>query len=204
MASDRRIAKVRSVYEHRQPDLTVVLENIHDSHNVSAILRTCDAVGINRVALLYTIEEFPKIGKQSSASAWKWVDRDCYTSVAECYASLRATGFKIFATHLDSMSTDLYACDFVQPTAIVFGNENRGISAEALAQADGNIRIPQVGMLQSLNVSVSCAVTLYEAMRQRLAAGSYDAPKLEAEEIAARVKAGTAARWERRMKGLEE
>ncbi len=188
MASATRIARIRAVLSRRQPDLTVVLENIHDPHNVSAILRTCDAVGIDRVALLYTVEQFPRIGKSSSASAWKWVGRDAYNSVDACFGAMRAKGFRIFTTHLGADSSSLYESDLASPVALVFGNEHRGVSTEALAQADCNIVIPQQGMLQSLNVSVSCAVALYEAMRQRAAAGAYDTPKLPADEIERRVR----------------
>lgn len=196
MATERRLAKIRSVIEHRQPDLMVVLENIHDPHNVSAILRTCDAVGVDQVALLYTIESFPKIGKKSSASASKWVSRERFTSVETCYASLRARGFAIYTTHINDESVSLYAMDLTKPVALVFGNEHRGVSEDAVAQADGNIVIPQVGMMQSLNVSVSCAVTLYEAYRQRAAVGAYDASKFSEAEFALRFaaaikKAGT-------------
>ena len=195
MATERRLKRIREVIYRRQPDLTLVLENIHDSHNVSAILRTCDAVGIDHVSLLYTIEAFPKIGKKSSASASKWVTRDRYTSVDSCFAALRAKGFAIYTTHINDDSKSLYEYDFTRPVALVFGNEHRGVSEEAVRAADGNVVIPQVGMMQSLNVSVSCAVVLYEAFRQRSLVGAYEGTKFDAEElerrIAETVKKGT-------------
>lgn len=189
MATERRVAKIRAVIERRQPDLTLVLENIHDPHNVSAILRTCDAVGIDRVALLYHVEPFPRIGKKSSASASKWVARDRFTSVERCYTSLRERGFAIYTTHIDDNSVSAYDVDLTKPVALVFGNEHRGVSEEAVQQADGNLVIPQVGMLQSLNVSVSCAVVLYEAYRQRMRSGAYEKSKLSSEEYSERVAA---------------
>lgn len=189
MATERRVARIRSVIERRQPDLTIVLENIHDPHNVSAILRTCDAVGIDHVSLLYTIESFPKIGRKSSASASKWVARERFTSVEDCYASLRERGCAIYTTHIDTNSVSLYDSIFTTPVALVFGNEHRGVSEEAVAQADGNIVIPQVGMLQSLNVSVSCAVVLYEVYRQRMRAGWYDEGRMPREMFDARLAA---------------
>jgi tRNA (guanosine-2'-O-)-methyltransferase len=117
MRTERREAKLRSVLERRQPDLTIVLENIHDPHNVSAILRTCDAVGVASVALLYTIEPFPKIGKKSSASALKWIEREKFTSVEECFSALHAGGFAIFATHLAEQGQSLFDLDLTQKTA---------------------------------------------------------------------------------------
>jgi tRNA (guanosine-2'-O-)-methyltransferase len=175
--SEHRIEKVRSVLAKRQPDLTVVMENIHDPHNVSAVLRSCDCVGIMQVELLYNLEKFPKIGKKSSSSANKWLSRRKHTTVDECYGVLRSEGFKIYATHLGTESISLYDVDFTQKVALVFGNEHRGVTDEAAAKADGNVVIPMVGMIQSLNISVACAVSLYEAMRQRLLSGAYDTPK---------------------------
>lgn len=180
--SDRRAEKFRRVLERRQSDLTVVLENIHDPHNVSAILRSCDAVGVLRVELLYTLEKFPKIGRKSSSSANKWLERRKHTSVAECYACLRREGFRIYATRLGEAARSLYELDLHGPAALVFGNEHRGVSDEAAAQADGNFHIPMMGMIQSLNVSVAAAVALYEALRQRLNAGNFGIPPLPGEE----------------------
>jgi tRNA (guanosine-2'-O-)-methyltransferase len=171
--TERRREKFLSVLSRRQPDLTVVLENIHDPHNVSAILRSADAVGILSVQLLYTTDEqFPKMGKKSSASALKWVTRRMFRSVAECYDALHREGFTIYATHMGKRSASLYELDLTGKIALVFGNEHRGVSPEAARLADGNFLIPMTGMIQSLNVSVACAVSLYETFRQRQASGT--------------------------------
>ncbi len=175
--TEKRISKIRSVLRHRQPDLTIVMENIHDPHNVSAMLRSADAVGVMEVQLVYTHEEFPKIGIKSSASARKWVSRRRFASIDECYSSLRSEGFHIFATRFGKESDSLYSLNLTQPVALVFGNEHRGVSDEASEKADGNFIIPMVGMIQSLNVSVACAVSLYEAFRQRTVAGQYRSKK---------------------------
>ena len=163
--------------------MTVVLENIHDPHNVSAVLRSCDAVGIMRVELLYYIEKFPRIGRKSSSSANKWLERRTHTTVDACYATLRREGFTIYATRLDTEAVSLYDLDLTKKVALVFGNEHRGVSDEAAQKADANFNIPMMGMIQSLNISVACAVSLYEALRQRLAQGHYDSPKLTPEEL---------------------
>lgn len=184
--TERRRERVAAVLARRQPDLTVVLENVHDPHNVSAVLRSCDAVGILAVHVVYTVEEAPAgaFARTTSASAAKWVEVRRHASIAACYAALRAEGFAILATAVGPGSGDLYETDLTRPTAVVFGNEMRGVSPEALAAADGAVAIPMMGMVQSLNISVACAVTLYEALRQRRAAGMYAAPRLDEGDLA--------------------
>jgi tRNA (guanosine-2'-O-)-methyltransferase len=183
--TDRRVARLESALRHRQPDLAVVLENVHDLHNVSAVMRTCDAVGIQTLHLIYTYEMPPEnfIARRVSAGTAKWLDLEQWDSVQGCYESLRAAGLQVLAAALSETANSIFDQDFTQPVAVVFGNEMRGLSDEAIAGADREIAIPMVGMVQSLNISVSCAVTLYEAHRQRLAAGAYDAPRLTQAEI---------------------
>jgi tRNA (guanosine-2'-O-)-methyltransferase len=182
----RRQERVRSVLERRQPDLTLILENVHDPHNVSAILRSCDAVGVLRVHAVYSIESPPPgmFARQTSASAAKWVDVVRHDSMPACVAELRSSGFQILATALGQDSRPLHEWDLTRSVALIVGNEMRGVSDEALALADGLVEIPMAGMVQSLNVSVASAVCLYEAFRQRLAAGAYDAPRLSPELLA--------------------
>ena len=181
--TQRRMEKFRRVLAQRQPDLTVVMENIHDPHNVSAVLRSCDAVGVLSVNLLYTVEAFPRIGRKSSSSASKWIERRKFTSVDECYGTLRAEVYRIHATRLTNHASSLYDLDLTRPVALVFGNEHRGVSEEAGEKADGNFHVPMMGMIQSLNVSVAAAVSLYEALRQRVALGRYGTASLSAEVL---------------------
>ena len=183
MSTERRIARIKEVSGRRQPDLTVVMENIHDPHNVSAMLRTCDAAGIARVQLVYSKEKFPEIGKKSSASAKKWVERRAFQSLDDCFATLRSEGFTIYATGISKSAVSIYSVDMRQKVAIVFGNEHRGVSAEATGKADGILSIPMFGMIESLNVSVACAVILFEAVRQRMGAGMYNGTGLAEDEI---------------------
>ena len=111
MKSEKRTKKIFSVLSRRQPDLTIVIENIHDPHNVSAMLRSADAVGIHEVQLVYTKEKFPRVGKKSSSSANKWVERRKFDSIQSCYGRLRSEGFTIYATRLDENSRPLYSFD---------------------------------------------------------------------------------------------
>jgi tRNA (guanosine-2'-O-)-methyltransferase len=183
--SARRLEKISRVLAHRQPGLSVVMENIHDPHNVSAIFRTCDAVGVMNVDLVYTVERFPRIGKKSSSSANKWVEHRKHRSVEECFALLRGEGSRILATRLQLGARTLYDLDLTQRVAFVFGNEHRGVSEEASRLADECIQIPMFGMIESLNVSVAAAVCLYEALRQRLAVGMLDTVQISQRLLAA-------------------
>ncbi|MGB3327903.1 MAG: RNA methyltransferase [Thermomicrobiales bacterium] len=183
--TSRRHQRIRSVLARRQRTLSVVLEDVHDPHNASAVLRSCDAVGILDVHLVYVHQEPPRqsFGRATSASAAKWIRLHAWESIEACYAHLREQGFSILATALDHRSRSLYDVNLAAPAALVFGNEKQGVSPEAVAHADGTIYIPMQGMVESLNISVACAVTLYEAMRQRQVAGAYDVPTLDAAEL---------------------
>lgn len=181
--TERRLKKIENVIRSRQFSLRVVMENIHDPHNVSAIFRSCDAVGVPKISLLYTIEEFPKISKVSSSSANKWIEKEKFNDTKKCFDSLHAQGFAVYATMLDGKAKSIYEIDWTKKIAIVMGNEHRGVSEEAAGLADELIYIPMRGMIQSLNVSVATAVILYEAQRQRSEAGMYDKSELSEEEI---------------------
>lgn len=175
----RRAERIAGVLAHRQPDLAVVIENVHDPHNVSALLRSCDAVGVLRVHTVYTTADRPTaFARTISASAAKWIEIVHHDAVEACFAALRQQGMTIVATAVGEESVDLYQLDLVRPTALVFGNEMRGVSAEAQEGADLLAVIPMMGMVESLNISVACAVTLYEALRQRRKVGAYDGPRL--------------------------
>jgi tRNA (guanosine-2'-O-)-methyltransferase len=167
--------KLTSVLNKRQGDIAIVMENVFDPHNISAVMRTCDAVGVQDIYILNTkIPRHKKWGAKSSSSAAKWLTVHQYENAEECFSSLRKHYSKILTTHLSSDAVGLHEIDFTQPIALVFGNEHSGVSDEIRALADGNFIIPQVGIIQSLNISVACAVTLYEAFRQKNNAGQYN------------------------------
>ena len=169
--TEERLKKINEVASKRQGNLTVVLNNVHDPHNIGAVLRTCDSVGIKEIYVIYNDDRVGKdniaLGKNSASSARKWVDVYLYRDVDKCICDIRKKYDLILGTHLDSESVSLYDLQLNKSIALVFGNENAGISDEVLKHLDGNFLIPQVGMVQSLNISVSVAVTLYEALRQR-------------------------------------
>ncbi|MEW6654762.1 MAG: RNA methyltransferase [Bacteroidota bacterium] len=181
--TERRLQRLTETAENRQATLRLVLENIHDPHNVSAIYRTCDATGVQNVGLVYTNEDFPKISRVTSSSANKWIDTQRYKSVEDCCDELHKLGFKIYASVLDKNAVDFYQFDLTEPVALVVGNEHRGISDEMQKIADKTFFIPMRGMVQSLNVSVASAVILYEAQRQRSLKGMYAAASLPQNEL---------------------
>jgi tRNA (guanosine-2'-O-)-methyltransferase len=170
-----RAAKIKKVLNHRQSGLVLVLENVHDPHNISAVMRTCDAVGVQDVFVLNNmIARHQKFGNNSSAGTAGWLSIHEYDDTKACMDAVREKCDKIFATHLGVESHSLYEFDLTQRVALVFGNEHKGVTSECLGYCDGNFIIPQMGMVQSLNISVACAITLYEAFRQRNIAGFYD------------------------------
>ncbi len=174
-----RTKRLNDVLDKRQPALTVVLENVEDPHNISAVMRTCDSVGIQDLYILNTrIAKHKKWGAKSSSSAAKWLTIHQFTDVQECFTEIRKRFDKIYTTHLAKDAADLYELDLTQRVALVFGNEHGGLSEETIALSDGNFIIPQVGIIKSLNISVACAVTIYEAFRQKKNAGHYDERQL--------------------------
>lgn len=186
----QRRARMEEVLTQRQPDLTLVLANIHDPHNVSAIYRSCDAFGVAEVHLYYTDTAFPLLGRKTSASARKWVDTVRHKDKEALLTSLRAKGQQIIATSCTPAARPLREWDFTKPTAIIMGNEHSGVSPELVEAVDGEVYIPMRGMIQSFNVSVAAAVILAEASRQREAAGMYERPGYGPEEFEARL-----SRW---------
>ena len=178
MTPERR-NRIESVLQHRQPDLTVVLENVFDPHNISAVMRSCDAVGIREIYVLNTrIPRHKKWGARSSSSAAKWMTIHQFEDTVACVKALREKYQTLLTTHLSSDARTLYDIDFTQSVALIFGNEHAGVSEEIRTLTDGNFIIPQVGMIQSLNISVACAVSIYEAYRQKNNAGHYQSSRL--------------------------
>lgn len=180
----QRYNRLTSVLHHRQPDLTVVLENVFDPHNVSAVMRTCDAVGIQNVYILNDrIPPHKKWGYRSSSTAAEWLTVHQFTDAESCFEEIRKKYKKIYTSHLGENSADVYQMDLTQSIALVFGNETFGVSDDIRKFADGDFIIPQVGIIKSLNISVACAVTLYEAFRQKKEKGHFKESRLPETEL---------------------
>ena len=175
-----RLARINTMLDKRQPDLTVCMEGVHKAHNLAAVVRTCDAIGVSDVHAVWKSEE-AEVRGGSAAGSQNWLDLHSHYKTADAIAALKAQGMQVLVTNLSESAVDFREVDYTKPTAIILGQEKFGASAEALALADQDIVIPMVGMVQSLNVSVACSVVLYEAQRQRVAAGLYDKPRLSHE-----------------------
>lgn len=178
--TEARRRRIEEVLKKRQPDLTVLLENVHKPHNLSAILRTCDAVGVLEAHAVNPTGGVPTFNETSGGSH-KWVYLRVHPDIQTAIAHLRERGFRVYATALREDAQDFREMDYTKPTAILLGAEKWGVSQEALALSHGAIKIPMLGMVQSLNVSVAAAVILFEAQRQRLKAGFYEHPRLDPE-----------------------
>ena len=162
----RRFKRLKSVLDKRISDLTVLIENVEKPHNLSAIIRSCDAVGVLEAYAIFNKEKFLTFNSTAQGSQ-KWVKINQYKESAEAIKVLKKKGFKLYGTNLNPKSIDYRKCDFNGPTAFVLGAEKWGMSEEATSLVDEHIHIPMRGMVESLNVSVAASALLFEALRQR-------------------------------------
>ena len=178
--SPERFQKIKNVLNKRQPDLTVIMDNVHKPHNLAAIMRSCDAIGIGNIHGISSKEV--GINLKSASGSNHWVKLHIHNSTIELFDSFKKKGFTIYAANKSPKSTNFRDANFVEPCAIVLGAELDGISNAALNLVDQQINIPMLGMVESLNVSVANAIILYEIQRQRKEAGLYDSIRLEKEK----------------------
>ena len=178
-----RQQRLDGVLARRQSDLTVLAENLYKPRNLSAVVRTCDAVGLPDIHVVPGKTD-PRHHWHTSQGAEKWVRLVQHESTQSACESLRNEGFSIVAAHLSDIAVDYRQVDYTRPTALLIGTEAFGVSEAGLRWADEQIVIPMMGMSQSLNVSVATAVVLYEALAQRKAAGMYDASRMNPERYA--------------------
>jgi len=167
-----RLERINKMLNYRQPDLTVLMEGVHKPHNLAAVVRTCDAIGVSSVHAVWKNEQMRASGGIAAGSQ-NWVDVHNYTNTKDAIDEIKKQGMQVLVTNLSDKAVDFREIDYTKPTAIVLGQEKFGASEIAKEMADQDIIIPMVGMVQSLNVSVANAVVLYEAQRQRELAGLY-------------------------------
>ena len=172
-----RFAKLKSALDRRQPDLTVFLDAVNKSHNVSAIIRTADAVGVHRVHAIATGGALRR-HHMIAGGARHYVGLTLHSSTAEALAALRADGWRLVAAHAGPNACDYRDVDYTAKVAIMIGAELVGLSEASLAAADSHVAIPMHGLGTSLNVSVAVGALLLEAERQRREAGLYGASRL--------------------------
>jgi len=184
MSTEERLSRIDDILTRKQPTLQVMLENVHNSQNLSTIIRTCDAVGVLDIFYSSKENETLRIHKTITQGAHRWTHRHRIQegSTVKFLAQKRKEGFQVVVTHLEERAISFREVDYTKPTLIVMGNEKEGVSVEVIAQATHVIVIPMQGMVQSLNVSVATALILYEAQRQRENAGLYDTPQISLEK----------------------
>ena len=174
----QRFQKLKQALSARQTDLTVIMDNVHKPHNMAAVLRTCESIGIFRAHII-TPERLHFHKPKSAAGVLRWIELQRHQKQKDAFDKLKGEGFRLVAAHPTANATPFRDYDYTQPTAIVMGTERTGLTETAINAADELITIPMQGLVQSLNVSVSAALILYEAQRQREAAGLYSQTQLD-------------------------
>ena len=173
-----RFQKLTSTLDRRQPDLTLLTEQIHKPRNIAALVRTSDAVGIHELHMVWPWDKHRDYSGTAMGSD-RWVNIVRHDNLSSGIDVLKGRGYKVYAAHLSESSVDYRDVDFTCPCAILMGNEKKGVSEDALCSVDQEITIPMEGMVESFNVSVAAAIILAEAHRQRQLAGLYDTKRLD-------------------------
>lgn len=184
MSTEERLSRIDDILTRKQPMLQVMLENVHNSQNLSTIIRTADAVGVLDIYYSSKENETLRIHKTITQGAHRWTHRHRIQDgdTVKFLQQKKKEGFQVVVTHLEERAVSFRDVDYTKPTLIVMGNEKEGVSAEIIAEATDVIVIPMQGMVQSLNVSVATALILYEAQRQLENAGLYDTPQISLEK----------------------
>jgi tRNA (guanosine-2'-O-)-methyltransferase len=173
-----RIARLRAVLDKRQPDLTVITDYVHKGRNLSAIIRSADAVGVSDIHCVIGDKEYRSF-RGTAVGSQSWVDVHRYTSLHTASNELHGRGFQIVAAHVSPQAQDFREIDYTRPTALLLGAEKAGLSEQGRKLADVHITIPMVGMVESFNVSVAAGIILAEAQRQRQVAGFYQQRRID-------------------------
>ncbi len=181
LVSEERLNKMKQILKTRQDTLRVFMDYVYSPHNLSAIVRTCDAVNVGK--LYYRHQKKVKLNNEITMGAHKWIFHEYVDDIEKFYKNIKSQGYQVVVTLLDEDTVDFREVDYTKPTLIVLGNEVDGASETSIKYADKKVIIPMYGMSQSLNVSVANAVILYEAQRQRANKGMYDKPQLPPEII---------------------
>ncbi|MAR01593.1 MAG: tRNA (guanosine(18)-2'-O)-methyltransferase TrmH [Oceanospirillaceae bacterium] len=168
-----RYERIRQTLDCRQPDLTVITDEVYKPHNLSAIARTCDAVGIPEIHCVWPRDRY-RLKTASTAGSAEWLEVKTHPDIVTGIQHLKDQGMNVVAAHLTDRAIDYRDYDFTQPTALLMGTEKEGVSDEASEMADEHLIIPMRGMVHSFNVSVAAAIILNEAHFQREKAGMYE------------------------------
>ncbi len=172
-----RYQRLRQTLDQRQPDLTLITDQMHKPRNIAALVRTADAVGVSELHMVSSKEQ-QRPFKGTALGSQQWVSLVKHESMHEAIISLQARGVKVYAAHFSDRAKEYRQVDYTVPCALLLGNEKAGVSEEAASLADEHITIPMMGMVESFNVSVAAAIILSEARNQRVEAGMYQQPQL--------------------------
>ena len=162
----RRFERIKNVLNCRMKNLTVLVEAVNKAHNLSAILRTCDAGGVFETNFICEKDKVKTFNSTAQGSQ-KWVKLNNHETTISAVSELKKKGFKLYGTTLNERSTDYRNFDYSKNTCFVLGAEKWGLSDQLISKVDESIFIPMSGMVQSLNVSVAASILLFEAIRQR-------------------------------------
>ena len=162
----RRFERIKNVLNCRMKNLTVLVEAVNKPHNLSAILRTCDAAGVFEANFISEKNKVKTFNSTAQGSQ-KWVKLNNHETTISAVSELKKKGFKLYGTTLNERSTDYRNFDYSENTCFVLGAEKWGLSDQLISKVDESIFIPMSGMVQSLNVSVAASILLFEAIRQR-------------------------------------
>ena len=168
--AERRKKLIEVYYKNKIKDVEVLIDNVWDPHNVAALSRTADGLGISKIDLYYTYNKFPdfeRVGKKSSASANKWIKFEKISNFEEFVAAKKREGFVFVGADCSKGAEDLRDFSFPEKCIVVFGSESKGLSAEVKAICDRFVSIPMVGMVESYNISVAAGIVMYEIFRQK-------------------------------------
>lgn len=165
--SERRLERIEAVLNGRTNTVVPVIEGLSNTGNVSAVMRSAEAMGFHQFHIIENNSHF-KHSERTSKGAEKWLMVHQWNTPEECVSHLRAHNYKIVVTHLDDTAVPIQDIDFTQPTALVFGNEKDGASPAMLEQADQRCIIPIHGFVESYNISVAAALGFYHACQDRI------------------------------------
>ena len=168
-----RLARIQATLNKRQPDLTVLTDEVYKPHNLAAIARTCDAVGIPQLNVVWPRDHY-RLRTAASAGSGQWIETQTHPDIRSGIRHFQAKGYNVVAAHLTDEAIEYHQYDFTQPTVLLMGTEREGVSDEAAELVDHHLIIPMQGMVESFNVSVAAAIILNEAQHQRQQAGMYD------------------------------
>lgn len=174
-----RFTKIKACLDKRQPDLAVITDYMHKPHNVSAVMRTCDATGVFSLHAVMPEDESFRARSGIAMGSDKWLDLNVHSHINVAMEVLKSDGFRIVAVHKSERSGNFRDVDYTRKTAVLFGAELFGVSEEAAELADDHVSIPMQGMVESYNVSVAAAIVLTEAQRQREESGFYSQQRLD-------------------------